>query len=363
LAEAIINLTALSNNLATVKSLAPRSDVVAVIKANAYGHGMLRIAQTLAPRVAVLAVARIDEAMALRQGGIRQRLLVLSSRPDREQLRLCADYGIELVVHDTVTAHLVMGNDTCPALRIWLKIDTGMHRLGVRPTEAATLYRQLKAAPGVDQVILMSHFASADNPDDDTTQQQLRCFDQSTAGIEANRSIANSAAIIHHPGAHREWVRPGIMLYGSNPFGEAAAPALEPVMTLRSDLLAVRDIGPNQGVGYNHIWRSRRATRIGTIAVGYGDGYPRHARNGTPVLVNGQRAPLAGRVSMDTITVDLTEQPQARPGDEVVLWGEGLPVNEIAAHADTIAYDLLTGVSQRVVYRYVESTPRSAVEK
>ena len=363
MAEAIINLTALSHNLASVKSLAPRSGVVAVIKANAYGHGMLRIAQALAPRVAVLAVARIDEAMALRQGGIKQRLMVLSSRPDREQLHLCADQAIELVVHDPATAHLILHNDTSPALRLWLKIDTGMHRLGVAPADAAILYHQLIAAPGVDQVVLMSHFASADDPGDNTTQQQLQCFDQSIAGIEANRSIANSAAIIHHPDAHREYVRPGIMLYGANPLGEAALPVLEPVMTLRSELLAVRDIGANQGVGYNHIWRSQRATRIGTIAVGYGDGYPRHARNGTPVLVNGQRTPLAGRVSMDTITVDLTEQPQARPGDEVVLWGEGLPVNEIAAHADTIAYDLLTGVSQRVVYRYVESTPRSAVEK
>lgn len=364
MAEAIINLSALRNNLAVVRSLAPDSGIVAVIKANAYGHGILRVAQALATGVEILAVARISEAMELRQQGIKQRLLVLSSRPDREQLHLCASHGIELVVHDANAAQLITDNDFSPPLRLWLKIDTGMHRLGVAPADAAQLYRQLDADPGVDKVVLMSHFASAEKPGDSTTRRQLQCFDSSTAGIKANRSIANSAAIILYPDAHREWVRPGIMLYGANPLGEATFPALQPVMTLRSELLAVRDIGPNEGVGYNHTWRSQRSARIGTVAVGYGDGYPRHARNGTPVLVNGQRVSLAGRVSMDTITVDLTCQPEAQPGDDVVLWGEGLPVNEVAAHADTIAYELLTRVSPRVNYRYVEPAPgSSALEK
>ncbi len=363
LTEAVINLAALRHNLDVVRALAPHSGIVAVIKANAYGHGLLPIAQALAPKVGVLALARIEEAMALRQRGITQRLLVLSSRPDLEQLHLCASQAIEPVVHDEATAQLIAHHPFQPALRVWLKIDTGMHRLGVSPGEAAALCRQLQEAPGVSEVILMSHFASAESPDNAITDQQLQCFDRSTSGIEAPRSIANSAAIIRHHAAQRNWVRPGIMLYGANPLGESAAPALLPVMTLRSRLLAVRDIGPNEGVGYNHTWHSVRATRIGTVAVGYGDGYPRHARNGTPVLLNGRRAPLAGRVSMDTVTVDLAAHPDARPGDEVVLWGEGLPVNEIATYADTIAYELLTGVSQRVNYHYLESAPPPALEK
>ncbi len=361
--EAVINLSALRTNLGAVRSLAPRSGIVAVIKANAYGHGLLPMARALAPQVGVLALARIEEAIQLRQLGIEQRLLVLSSRPDLEQLRLCASQAIEPVVHDAATARLITRHSFTPALHVWLKIDTGMHRLGVAPAEAAALYRQLQGAPGVVQVTLMTHFASAEDPDTDTTLRQLQCFNRSTSNLRAQCSLANSAAIIQHPDAHRDWVRPGIMLYGANPLGENALPALRPVMTLRSRLLAVRDIGPNEGVGYNHIWHSSCATRIGTVAVGYGDGYPRHARNGTPVLVNGRRAPIAGRVSMDTMTIDLAGHPEARPGDEVVLWGEGLPVNEIAAQAETIAYELLTRVSQRVSYRYVESTPPSSFEK
>ncbi len=354
LIEAAINLAALRDNLDRVRALAPHSGIVAVIKANAYGHGLLPVARALAPGIGILALARIEEALVLRQHGIDQRLLVLSSHPDLAQLRVCAEQAIEPVVHDEATAKLIMRQTFAAPLRVWLKIDTGMHRLGVPPANAAGLCRQLQQTPGVSEVVLMSHFASAESPDPALTQQQIQCFNQSTAGIDAKRSIANSAAIIQHPTAHRDWVRPGIMLYGANPLGEGATPALSPVMTLRSRLIAVRDIGANEGVGYNHIWRSSRPTRIGTVAAGYGDGYPRHAANGTPVLVNGRRAPLAGRVSMDTITVDLGEHPEARPGDPVVLWGEGLPVNEIAAHADTIAYELLTRVSERVNFRYLD---------
>jgi alanine racemase len=352
LVEAIINLSALAYNARTVRELAPRSALMAVIKANAYGHGMLPVARALQPRVDGFAVARFEEAMTLRQQGIDKPVLMLSGRPDHEQLQQCARHSIDIVVHDAATARLIAQSAVTPALGIWLKIDTGMHRLGVAPAQASPIYRLLSASPAVNEIVLMSHFASAEQPHNAATQRQLHCFDATIAGLEGAHSIANSAAIITRPDCHRHWVRPGIMLYGANPLGEAAAPTLRPVMTLRSQLLAVRDIDAGDSVGYNHTWTAPAATRIGTVAIGYGDGYPRHAGNGTPVLVNGKRASLVGRVSMDTITVDLGAQTDARAGDEVILWGEGLPVNDVAVHAGTIAYELLTRISGRVRYIY-----------
>lgn len=352
LVEASINLSALRHNVRIARGLAPDSALMAVIKANAYGHGMVAVAQALQSQVDGFAVARFEEAMTLRQHGIGRRLLIMSGRPDARQLQQCADSGIDIAVHDIETARLVADTTIAPALGIWLKIDTGMHRLGVQPQQAAAIFHRLEASPSVRETILMSHFASADDCQVDTTEQQLQCFNSATSGLGAPVSIANSAAIITRHDCHRDWIRPGIMLYGANPLGENAPPALQPVMTLRSELLAVRDIGSGEGVGYNHTWTSTRPARIGTVAVGYGDGYPRHAGNGTPVLVNGQRVSLVGRVSMDTITVDLSQQAQARAGDEVILWGDGLAVNEIAAHADTIAYELLTQVTERANYVY-----------
>ncbi len=350
--EASINLSALRHNARIARDLAPHSALMAVIKANAYGHGMVAVAQALEPQVDGFAVARFEEAMTLRQHGIGNRLLIMSSRPDAEQLQQCADSAIDIAVHDAATAQLIAERKIAPALNIWLKIDTGMHRLGVPPPQAAALFRMLEASASVRETILMSHFASADDCQVDTTEQQLQCFDSATIGLSAPVSIANSAAIITRSDCHRNWIRPGIMLYGANPLGETAQPTLQAVMTLRSELLAVRDIGAGEGVGYNHTWTSTQPARIGTVAVGYGDGYPRHAGNGTPVLVNGHRAPLVGRVSMDTITIDLSEHAQAQAGDEVILWGDGLAVNEIAAHAGTIAYELLTQVTGRAHYVY-----------
>ena len=350
--EASINLSALRHNARIARDLAPDSALMAVIKANAYGHGMVPVAQALESIADGFAVARIEEAMTLRRAGVGKRLLMMSSRPDARQLQQCADYGIDIVVHDIDTARLIADHNIAPALGIWLKIDTGMHRLGVPPQQSAAIFRLLQASDSVRETILMSHFASADDDQVDTTEQQLQCFNAATKGLGAPASIANSAAIITRPDCHRDWIRPGIMLYGANRLGEKAQPCLHPVMTLRSQLLAVRDIAAGEGVGYNHAWTSTRAARIGTVAVGYGDGYPRHAGNGTPVLVNGQRVPLVGRVSMDTITVDLSEQAQAQAGDEVILWGDALAVNEIAAHAGTIAYELLTQVTGRANYVY-----------
>ena len=352
LVEASINLSALRHNARIARGLAPHSALMAVIKANAYGHGMVAVAQALQSQVDGFAVARFEEAMTLRQQGIGKRLLIMSSRPDARQLQLCADNSIDIAVHDIETARLVADTTLAPALGIWLKIDTGMHRLGVQPQQAATIFHMLEASPSVRETILMSHFASADDCQVETTEQQLQCFNSATSGLGAPVSIANSAAIITRHDCHRDWIRPGIMLYGANPLGENAPPALQPVMTLRSEVLAVRNIGIGEGVGYNHTWTSTRPARIGTVAVGYGDGYPRHAGNGTPVLVNGQRASLVGRVSMDTITVDLSQQAQAQAGDEVILWGDGLAVNEVAAHAGTISYELLTQVTGRANYVY-----------
>ncbi len=350
--EAIINLAALRSNARTVRTLAPNSAVMAVIKANAYGHGMHQVARALQTEVEGFSVARLTEALELRHKGIEQRLLVLSARPGLEQLRLCAQHNIDIVVHDTDTARLLSDCSLPKPVSVWLKMDSGMHRLGVAPADMRAVYLSLANAPSVGDIVLMSHFASAEETRAETTDEQIRRFDTATAGIDAPTSLANSAAIITRPDSHRQWVRPGIMLYGANPLGDQASPGLQAVMTLQAELLAVRDIGANEGVGYNHTWTSSHASRIGTVAVGYGDGYPRHAANGTPVLINGRRAPLAGRVSMDTITLDLTEHPGASPGDKVILWGDGLTVNEVADCADTIAYELLTRVTDRVDFIY-----------
>lgn len=353
--EAIINLAALRQNARRVRGLAPHSAVMAVIKANAYGHGLLPVADALQGEVEGFAVARFEEALTLRQHGVEQRILMLSARPQLDQLHQCADHNIDIVIHDADTARLIVGNPLSRPVRVWLKVDSGMHRLGVPAPELNQLYALLSRSEAIGEIVLMSHFASAELLDDSTTARQLAAFEQACNGIAAPVSLANSAAVIAHPDCHRDWVRPGIMLYGVNPLGMGDDTPLDAVMTLRSTLLAVRSIAAGAGVGYNHQWTSPGPSRIGTVAIGYGDGYPRHACNGTPVLVNGRRCPLVGRVSMDTITVDLSDQPQAQAGDEVILWGEHLAVAEVAANADTIAYQLLTAVSARVAYRYVDS--------
>ena len=348
---AYIDLAALRHNLARVRAAAPGCRVAAALKANAYGHGLLRAARAL-EAADVFAVARCDEALALREAGIRKPILVLEGFLQPEEVTLCRQHGLQATIHHESQLQMLEAAPRDKPLAIWLKIDTGMHRLGFAPERVPTVLARLAACPNAaPNPRLMSHLARADHREDSFTRYQLEVFNTTTRGIAAERSLANSGGILGWPETHFDWVRPGIMLYGSSPFnqGSGADQGLRPVMTLESRLIAIQHYAAGEAVGYGGTWRCPRDSRIGVAAIGYGDGYPRHAPSGTPVLVNGQRAPLAGRVSMDMITIDLTDLPAARVGDPVVLWGRGLPAEEIARQVDTITYELFCKITPRVV--------------
>ncbi len=345
--EACINLEAIRANFALACSLAPQSKTIAVIKADAYGHGMLRVAEALQDVAPAFAVATVDEALELRRAGIDNALLVLQGVTTSAACKMAASRHLTLVVHSLdQVENLLAARVSVP---VWLKVDSGMHRLGLTPGDFANAYKRLEAA-GIEVQVACTHFAGADDPDSGTTQQQLEFFKAATSEFELPRSIANSAGILAWPKSHAEWNRPGYMLYGCSPFlvDVAAARPLQAAMTLRSEIIAIRAVPTGESVGYSARWTAQRPSVIGTVAIGYADGYPRHAPNGTPTLVNGKPAPLAGTVSMDAITVDLTEHDDAAVGDIVELWGTGIAVNEVAAAAGTIGYQLLTGVSSRV---------------
>jgi alanine racemase len=324
---------------------------MAAIKANAYGHGLLRVAQALQATDG-FAVARCDEALALREAGIDKTILVLEGFLQPEEVVLFSRYQLQAAVHHESQLRMLETAKVDKPLTIWLKIDTGMHRLGFPLTQLSDLWQRLAACPNAaPQPHLMSHLARADDREDAFTDQQIATFQAVTQGSNAKRSLANSGGILGWPDSHLDVVRPGIMLYGCSPFKESIGTheGLQPVMTLQSRLIAIQRYALGEPVGYGGAWHCPRASRIGVVAIGYGDGYPRHAPSGTPVLVNGQRASLAGRVSMDMITVDLTDLPQSNVGDTVTLWGRDLPVEEVARYADTITYELLCQITPRVV--------------
>lgn len=359
--QAHIHLHSLQSNLSQVRKYAPQSQVLAVIKANAYGHGLIRVARALDDADA-FAVARLEEADQLRAVGITRPIVLLEGVQDTESLTIASEKNCEIVVHSEAQLRMLCN---APALEnpvhVWLKLDTGMHRLGFSPQSFSDVWQRLQDCPSVaENIRLMTHLACADDPGNSATSLQLALFQRATQGIDAERSVANSAAIISCPEACSEpyfglkhaWVRPGIMLYGVSPFADKTASKLDlkPVMTLSSQLIAVNQCKSGDAIGYGGTWVCPEDMPVGVAAVGYGDGYPRHIDNETPVLVNGKRAPIIGRVSMDMITIDLRNHPQAKEGDKVTLWGEGLPVEEIAKHANTIAYELLCQVTSRVEF-------------
>ena len=349
-AHVLLNLGAAARNLRRIRNVVPNARIMAVIKANAYGHGILRMARSLAGADA-FAVARTDEGLTLREGGITQRIAVLQGFGSREELEEHAAADLEPVIHSDWQVDILENASLPTPLRVWLKLDTGMHRLGMLPAEFDSLLARLNACSSLAQPVpLMSHLANADDVEDAFTEHQLTLFRVITQSVASESSVANSAGLLAWHNARMEWVRPGITLYGVSPFPErtGADEDLEPVMTFRTRLISIKQVEAGTPVGYGGDWVCPHATRLAVAAVGYGDGYPRLARSGTPVLVHGQRLPLVGRVSMDMITLDLTECPAAKVGDLVTLWGEGLPVEEIASHAGTIPYDLLCGVTQRV---------------
>jgi len=353
-AYAVINLDAVQHNLQRVRSYAPDAKIMAVIKANGYGHGLLRIAEAL-QNVDAFAVARVDEGVRLRKAGIKNRIAVLEGFTCAEELDELINYRLDAVVHSFAQLEILESRTEQGACAIWLKLDTGMNRLGFKPKEFNAVYQRLNRCSIIRQPIsLMTHLANADDKQDATTLKQIRLFNDTLAmlptGLFNDRSIANSAGILAWKEALTDWVRPGVMLYGISPFPDSTGEqlGLKPIMSLHSRLIAVKPIAKGDKVGYSGSWVCEKPTTLGVVAIGYGDGYPRYAKAGTPVLVNGQRVPLIGRVSMDMITVDLATQPHALPGDPVTLWGDGLAVEEIALCADTIPYTLVCGVTQRV---------------
>lgn len=355
-AAAIVDLQALQHNLRRVREAAKDSRVISVIKANGYGHGLLRVAQALHESDAY-AVAKIEEALALRDAGIDKPVLLLDGFIDSNELRLLQQHAISVVVHHPHQIELLETTPLDCPVKVWLKVDTGMHRLGIPVDDVTASFRRLHDCANVaGSIVIMTHFANADDRGDPRTTTQLKRFKRYTTECNALRSLANSAAILAHPDTHEAWVRPGIMLYGVSPFidGSAVDDNLKPVMTLSSKLIAINHYKKGNALGYGGSWRCPEDMTVGVVAIGYGDGYPRAARVGTPVLINGRRVPLVARVSMDMICVDLRELPSAAIGDRAVLWGEGLPVEEIARCANTIPYELLCRVTQRVQFNEIE---------
>ncbi|MCG3200209.1 MAG: Alanine racemase, biosynthetic [Gammaproteobacteria bacterium] len=354
-ARVVIDLNAARANLARVRTLAPRSRVVAIIKADAYGHGLTRMARAFADADA-FGVACLEEAVALRRAGVGKRIILLEGVFDAEELSLVRQLRLDTMVHCPEQVAMLEQAPAGPPVPVWLKIDTGMHRLGVDPAQASALWQRLDECHAVaDPIRLVTHFANANARGDASVERQLAVFADSTGAMSGERCIANSAGIIAVPRARAEWVRPGLMLYGVSPFADTVAvqEGLQPVMTVRSALIAVKPVRRGESVGYGCTWACPEDMPIGVVAIGYGDGYPRHCESGTPMLVNGMRAALIGRPSMDMLIVDLRNVPQARVGDPVVLWGEGLPVEEVARHAGTIPYELLCSVRVRARFEVI----------
>jgi len=364
-ATALINLENLKHNARLARSSAPDSKLLAVVKANAYGHGVHEVTRALsdAGLAEGFAVARFDEALALRQTERNHPLLILGGVYSNNELDSCLQHHIDVVVHQQEQVELLCKHISHrnTKINVWLKMDSGMHRLGVMPEFFAKNFQALAKLKFVNQVVAMSHFANAEHPANAHTQQQLDTFLQVLENMPDKNSIsyslANSAAVLNWKNSHGSWVRPGLMLYGINPLPNEDSLGLKPVMSLQAPIVSIRSVRKGEYVGYNLRWHAQRDSLIATVALGYADGYPTQIKAETPVLIDGQRAPIIGRVSMDLTTVDCTDLSDVNTGDTVTFWGEDaqgnwLAVEEIAAQANTIPYDLVSKVGARVKYRY-----------
>ncbi len=357
--RATIHLGALRGNLARIRQLAPRSRVMAVVKADGYGHGLERAVLALRDADA-FGVASIADGERIRGLGLTHRIVVLSGIDEPGDLARMAELVLEPVIHHPSQMALLQtewpGVGFFTPMHVWLKFDTGMHRLGFPSEHSLQTVAQVLELSGIGQIQLMSHFANSDVAGDPLSTAQLFRFEEACAIVQPRHagefpmSLANSAAILGLPDSHADWVRAGGLLYGISVIAgtTGADYGFAPTMTLAARIIAINDVGKGEGVGYGHAWRTERPARIGVLAVGYADGYPRSVAPGTSVLVRGDRAPIVGRVSMDLMTIDLTDIPEVEVGEEVVLWGRGLPVEEIAAAASTIGYELVCGMTRRV---------------
>lgn len=352
-AIATIHLDALRHNLQRIRALAPASRLLAVVKADGYGHGLERVARAFAAADA-FGVASIADGQRLRAAGIAHRIVVLAGIDEAGDLAEVRRLGLDIVVHHPMQIQLIAADRDPRRVRVWLKLDTGMHRLGFPTDEHGRILRALRALPQVDdEIVLMSHLSSSDEYSGETTPLQLARFAEcASADKVAARSIANSAAIVGYPDSRLDWVRAGGLLYGlSVVAGKTAADfGFRPAMSLSSKLIAINQVEKGAHIGYGESWQCPEDMRIGVVAMGYGDGYPRSAPSGAELLLNGRVAAIVGRVSMDLMTIDLRDHPDASINDRVLLWGPGLPVERLAAAAGTISYELTCGVTRRVMF-------------
>lgn len=352
--SASIHTDALRHNLGVIRARARQSRVMAVVKADGYGHGLERVARALDVADA-FGVASLSDAERLRAIGLSQPIVLLSGFDEADDLPHLRRLNVETVVHHASQLEMLDQAGAGDPIRCWLKVDTGMHRLGFAPETVRDAHARLSALPAVaDDIVLMNHFASSDEFDNPQTREQMRVFAEATSGLAGPRSLANSAAILGWPDAHGDWVRPGGALYGVSAVESKSGAefGLQPAMTLSTKLIAVNHVREGERIGYGATWQCPQDMPVGVAAIGYGDGYPRRAPAGTPVMVNGQQAEVIGRVSMDLMTIDLRRQPGAKVGDPVMLWGAGLPVETVGKAAGTIGYELICSITRRV--RFVE---------
>jgi alanine racemase len=345
--QASFDLAALKNNFAVARRYAGAAAVMAVIKANAYGHGLLRVARTLEDAKA-FALLELDDAVRLREAGYRQRILLLEGCFTTNELPEIVHHGFTIMVHAREQLQMLKSLSADKPVDIYLKFNTGMNRLGFPASDAVRVLEEVEALPCVGNIVLTTHFSDAEGAGG--IDAQMREFEGHVACPGYECSMANSAALLRFPEARGDWVRPGLMLYGATPLSDISAHdlGLKPVMTLKSEIIAIQRLKPRDTVGYGGVFSADRNMRIGVIACGYADGYPRHAGSGGPVLVEGTRVPLVGRVSMDMLCVDVTNVSHAGIGSPAILWGEGLPVEEVAGAAGTVSYELMCALARRV---------------
>lgn len=348
--KATIDLNALSHNFNVIKNLIdPDTQIMAMVKANAYGHGLIDVARHLADANA-FGVATLPEAIKLRNAGILQNIFVLCGFRTIDELELFSGYGLTAVVHHVDQIKWLSSVKLNNPISVWLKVDTGMHRLGVSPEEFPEAVKQLKTQVNVKQPFgMMTHLASAD-ADKDFTNRQLNLFEALTQNFDNPKSIANSAGILAFKSAHQHLVRPGIILYGVSPFADKTGRdlGLKPVMTFSSSLVAYKKVKRGEYVGYGCAWRAPQDLMVGVVTAGYGDGYPRHMQPGAYVLMKGKPCLIIGHISMDLLAIDITQVSSPAIGDRIILWGEELPAEQVAKTSGTIAYELFCQLTERV---------------
>lgn len=351
-----INLKSLLHNLHVLQQQSNICSILAMVKANAYGHGITKIASALAPHVKGLGVASINEALKLREHGIQTPITLIEGIFEENELDIVSANNFTVIFHSEYQVEWLLGQKLTQPIDAWIKINTGMCRLGFSPEKYQEQYHKLTASANIKSLGVMSHFACADEKQHPLNPQQIQKFIDSTHSINSPRSLCNSAAIFNFPEQHYDMIRPGLALYGASPFAKISAESLKlkPVMTLKSAIIAIHQLNEGETIGYGARYKCAAPTKIGVVAIGYGDGYPRNAKDGTPTLVNNQICSVAGKVSMDMITIDLTNSPDAQIGDEVTLWGEGLPIEQVMIHTSHSVYDLLTGIQRRAKYIYTE---------